>query len=200
MTAYPLTLEKLIRSLKQIPGIGARAAERMAFFFLNSPDSYTQELSVNLKALKKNLHKCSRCFAFTDTDGLCSLCTGTFREPSTVCVVETFRDILTLESMGEYKGLYHVLEGHLSPLDGVHPENLRIQELLERIEKEPIKEIIMATNPNVEGDGTAFYIARLLKEKGIKVTRLAKGLPVGSDLEYADNLSLSNSFKNREEI
>lgn len=200
MTAYPLVLEKLISSLKKIPGVGPRSAERIAFFFLYSEDVYVNELSDNLAGIKKAIKRCPKCFSFTDNDQDCALCESEFRDKSSICVVESFKDLITLESMGEYKGLYHVLEGHLSPLDGMTPDKLRIKELLKRIEEEDIKEIIMATNPNVEGDATAFYIARLLKEKDLKVTRLAKGLPVGSDLEFADNQSLSNSFKNREEI
>jgi recombination protein RecR len=200
MTVYPLTLEKLIASLKKIPGVGPRSAERMAFFFLNSAQGYVEELSENLKSVKKNLRKCSRCFAFTDQEGLCRICSNEDRDQGLICVVETFKDLLALEEMGGYGGLYHVLEGHLSPLDGVHPQDLRIEELVKRAEKEGVREIILATNLNVEGDATAFYISRILKKQGVRITRLAKGLPVGSDLEYADSLSLSNSFKNREEI
>lgn len=200
MAGYPKPLEKLIFSLKKIPGIGPKSAERMAFFFLSSPDTLVNELADNLKAIKLTLSKCPRCFSLTDHEGMCDICADHMRTSDTLCVLETYRDLLTIESMGEFRGRYHILEGHLSPLDGITPDKLRINELIARIESEKFKEVIMATNPNVEGDATAYYIAQRLKKYPVRVTRLAKGLPVGSDLEFADSLSLSNSLKNREEL
>ena len=200
MAGYPLPLEKLISSLKKIPGIGPKSAERMAFYLLSSQDAYILELAENLKSVKLNLNKCPRCFSLTDSKELCSICKDHMRDTKTICVLESYKDLITLENMGEYRGLYHILEGHLSPLDGITPDKLRITELIDRVKKEEIKEVIMATNPNIEGDATAYYLAQVLKKSPVKVTRLAKGLPVGSDLEFADSLSLSNSLKNREEL
>ena len=200
MTSYPAALEKAIASLKKIPGVGPKSAERMAFFLLSSPESYTRELSEHIRGLKDSLKKCSQCFALTDEAGLCAICASTGRKKELLCVVETFKDLLSIEGMGEYRGFYHVLEGYLSPLDGMTPDKLTIQQLEQRVAAGGIQEVIMATNPNMEGDATAFYIARILKKYPVKVTRLAKGLPVGSDLEFADSLSLANSLKNREEL
>lgn len=200
MIHYPNILEKVIFNLKKIPGIGPKSAERIAFFLIASPDSYISELTENIQGLKKSLNKCERCFSLTDQDNICSICKDETRDHSIICVLETYRDLLTIESMGEYKGYYHILEGHLSPLDGITPDKLRIKELIERIKSGDVKEVIMATNPNVEGDATAFYVSKILKPFPLRVTRLAKGIPVGSDLEFADLLSLSNSLKHREEI
>ncbi|HCL56955.1 MAG TPA: recombination protein RecR [Spirochaetia bacterium] len=198
MMVYPQALEKLIKNLKKIPGIGPKSAERIAFFFLSSNQEYIQELSENLSDLKDHLKKCPQCFSLTSQEGLCSVCSSEERDRSLICVVESYRDLIVIENTGDYKGLYHILEGRLSPLDGMMPDKIKIMELIERVKKEKPKEIIMATNPNVEGDSTAFYISKLLKDFPVKITRLAKGLPVGSDLEFADMMSLMNSFKNRE--
>lgn len=199
MASLPTVLERLIAHLKKIPGIGLKSAERMAFYLLNSDEKYIAGLSESLLGIKQ-LKKCGRCFALSDHEGVCEICASAFRDQSLLCVVETYRDLLVIEQAGEFKGLYHILEGHLSPLDGITPGHLKIKELVKRVAEGKIREIIVATNPNIEGDATAFYLSRLLKEYPVKITRLAKGLAVGSDLEYADALSLSNSFRNREQL
>ncbi len=200
MIRYPNAIKKVVSGLKKIPGIGPKSAERIAFFLLASSDKYTHDLSESIGDLKKSIKKCNTCFSIIDENEKCEICDNQFRDHTTICVLETFRDMLIVENTGEFKGLYHVLEGHLSPLDGITPEQLRISELITRIKQDNIKELIIATSPNIEGDATAFYIAKQLKDFNIKVSRIAKGLPVGSDLEFADSLSLSNSLKNREEI
>jgi len=200
MMVYPLAFEKTLASLKKLPGIGPKSAERMAFFLLSASQEYNTELAENIKNLKVALKKCPQCFALIDEEALCTLCASESRQKDLLCVVETFKDLLSIESMGEFFGYYHVLEGHLSPLDGITPEKLTISALEKRVAQGEFKEVIMATNPNIEGDATAFYIAKILKKHFVKVTRLAKGLPVGSDLELIDALSLANSLKNREEL
>lgn len=198
MKKYPHILFQLIENLKKIPGIGGKNAERIAFFFLYSQEDYLLNLSHNLQSLHQELFLCQQCFGFTDQVGLCDICTSSFRDKAVICVVESFKDVLTFEELGDYHGLYHVLQGKLAPLEGVTPDKLKIEELLTRVKKDRPQEIIMATSLDLEGDATAYYLFKLLEPYTIKITRLSKGLPFGSEIEFVDLMSLRNSLQNRE--
>lgn len=197
MSYYPSSLEKVIHEFSKYPGIGQKSAEKLAFYVLKSDSHYIEDFCRSLLELKEKTRFCVRCFNITE-DTVCSICRDPQRNQKELCVVEQFKDLISIEKTLEYKGLYHVLMGHLSPLDGIGPNQLKIPELLKRIEEENIQEVILATNPNVEGDATALYIAEKLKLKNIKVTRIARGLPIGGDLEFADPLTLSKSLSKRE--
>lgn len=196
---YPEPLEKLIEELRRFPGIGPKTAQRLAFYLLGRPREEVVEMARAMVQAKDKLRFCSRCGCLTEAD-LCTYCRDPRREQALLCIVQEPRDVLVLERTGQYRGLYHVLHGALSPLDGLGPEELRLPLLVKRIAEQEIREVIIATNPNVEGDATAAYIAQLVKPLGIKVTRIAFGLPVGGDLEYADDLTLSRALEGRREM
>lgn len=182
-----------------MPGIGAKSATRLAYYILTLDPAQAQSLAQAIIDAKEKIRYCSVCFGLTDCDP-CSICQAENRDRSTVCVVEEPQDVAAMERTREFRGLYHVLHGALSPLDGVGPEQLRVKELLLRLQSGQIREVIMATNPDVEGEATAMYLAKLLKPLGVKVTRIGHGLPVGGDLEYADEVTLSKAMENRREM
>lgn len=196
-TALPLVL--LAEQFAKLPGIGMKTAQRLAYFVIGMSDEDAQAFADAIINAHSTVKECSICCNLTDS-GVCPICSDDMRDPSTICVVETPKDITAFERTNEYKGVYHVLHGLISPLDGVTPEQIRIKELLDRIKKGGVKEVIMATNPTVEGEATAMYISKLLKPLGIKVTRLAFGLPIGGTLEFADEVTLFKALENRSEI
>jgi recombination protein RecR len=199
MAYYPEPVARLIEALQKLPGVGPKSAQRMTFFLLKRPADEVGELSAALTALKTRIVHCSRCFNVTEEDP-CRICGDPARDARTLCVVEEPNDLLAVERTGEFKGRYHVLMGALSPLDGVGPEDIRVRELLHRLDGEGLDEVILATNPSVEGEATAIYLAKLLKPLGLRVTRIARGLPVGGDLEYADEVTLSKALEGRKEM
>jgi recombination protein RecR len=196
---YPEALQKLILALGKLPGVGPKTAQRLAFHLLNAPAAEAEDLAAAILAARRETHYCSVCGNLTDRDP-CFLCTEPERDHSVICVVEEARDIVALEKTRQYRGLYHVLQGALSPVDGIGPDQLRIKELLRRLQGGEVKEVVLATNADTEGEATALYLARLLKPMALKVTRLAYGLPVGSDLEYADEITLARAFSGRHEM
>jgi recombination protein RecR len=198
MRYYPRPMERLIGELSKLPGIGPKTAQRLAFYILAQDLGEIRKLSESLLEAKEKTQYCSICNNLTETDP-CSFCSSDDRDQSIICVVESPRDVIAMEKTGEFHGLYHVLHGSISPMDGIGPEDIKVKNLLPRI-KEGVKEIIVATDPNAEGDVTAMYLAKLLKPLGVKVTRIAHGLPVGSDLEYADEVTLSKALEGRREI
>ncbi|EPX61881.1 Recombination protein RecR [Cystobacter fuscus DSM 2262] len=195
----PDPLNRLVAQLAKLPGIGEKTAQRLAFHILRAPGEYAMDLSQAIREVKEKVHLCGRCFSLTDTH-LCGFCQDQRRDDRVVCVVESFADLMALERTREFKGRYHVLHGVLSPLDGVGPEQLRIKELLERLGDGRVEEIILATNPDVEGEATALYLTRLLKPAGIRVSRIAQGLPMGGDLEYADQATLAKALSARRDL
>lgn len=198
MNYYPQSILRLIEEFSRLPGVGSKTAQRLAFHVLNMPMENAVKLSEAIVEAKRNIKYCSVCGNFTDSN-LCSICSNPSREKETICVVQDPRDIVAMEKTREFKGLYHVLHGAISPLNGIGPDDIRIKELLSRMNKD-IKEVIVATNPNVEGEATAMYISRLLRPLGVKVTRIAHGIPVGGDLEYADEVTLGKALEGRREI
>jgi len=196
---YIEPLAKLIEHFRALPGIGAKTATRLAYHVLDMDVEKAKALADAIVMAKEKIGYCNTCFNLTDKNP-CDICASDMRDRSTICVVEQPRDVAAMERMRDYKGLYHVLHGALSPLEGIGPEEIRIKELVTRLYSEDVKEVIMATNPNVEGEATAMYIARLLKPCGVKVTRIARGLPIGGDLEYADEVTLAKALENRREI
>ena len=192
-------LAKLIERFKALPGIGNKSAIRLAYHVLDMDPAEARELANAIINAKEKIGYCQVCYNLSDSDP-CAICGSEARDHSIICVVEQPQDVDAIERMRDFKGVYHVLHGALSPLEGVGPDNLRVKELLSRLQGDSIKEVIMATNPNVEGEATAMYIARLLKPMGINVTRIAHGLPVGGDLEYADEVTLSRAMENRVEL
>ena len=189
-------LAKLIERFKALPGIGNKSAIRLAYHVLDMDPAEARELANAIINAREKIGYCQVCYNLSDSDP-CAICGSEARDHSIICVVEQPQDVDAIERMRDFKGVYHVLHGALSPLEGVGPDNLRVKELLSRLQGDSIKEVIMATNPNVEGEATAMYIARLLKPMGIKVTRIAHGLPVGGDLEYADEVTLARAMENR---
>ncbi|WP_196602775.1 recombination mediator RecR [Pectinatus frisingensis] len=196
---YIEPLAKLIEHLRALPGIGSKTAARLAYHILDMEPSQAKALAQSIIEAKEKIGFCNTCFNLSDVNP-CSICSSPSRDHSIICVVEQPRDVAAMERMRDYKGVYHVLHGALSPLDGIGPDNIRIKELLVRLQITSVRELIMATNPNVEGEATAMYIAKLVKPAGIKVTRIAHGLPVGGDLEYADEITLAKALENRREI
>ena len=194
-----LPLARLIEEFSKLPGVGRKTAQRLAYFVLQMSDEDAKEFSEAIVDAHKKIKYCKICKNLTDQD-LCHVCRNNSRDKSIICVVEDPRDVVALEKTGEFFASYHVLHGAISPLNGIGPEQLYIKELLSRISNEPIKEVIMATNPTVEGEATAMYISKLLKPLSVKVTRLAYGIPVGGDLEYADEVTLSRALIGRSEI
>ena len=199
MPDFAEPLARLIQEVKRLPGIGQKSAQRIAFHILRAPREDVERLAAALLDVKDKLGLCAECNNISDAE-LCPFCRDPHRDRRRICVVEEPHNILPVETTRIYDGLYHVLHGSISPLRGVGPEQLRIKELLARLEKGEVEEIILATNPTVEGEATAVYLARLLKPLGVKVTRIAMGIPVGSDLEYADEVTMSKSLENRREI
>ncbi|MBS4785967.1 MAG: recombination mediator RecR [Clostridiales bacterium] len=194
-----LPLTKLIEHFERLPGVGRKSAQRLAFHVLNMPVERAQDFAATILEAREKIHKCAVCQNLTDEE-LCPICRDETRDRSIICVVENSQDVLAFERTKEYKGLYHVLHGLISPMDGIGPEQLHIKELLFRAANDEVKEVVMATNPTVEGEATAMYIARLLKPLGIKVSRLAYGIPVGGNLEYADETTLYRALQGRSEI
>ena len=199
MSYYSPSIERLIENFERLPSIGHKTATRLAFYMLNQNEEGINEFINSIVEAKKNLRYCSQCFNITDTDP-CPICSSQKRDKQTICVVEDVKDIAAMEKTHEFKGVYHVLHGSISPMNGIGPEDIKIKELLERLKDIDIKEIIIATNPRVEGEATAIYISKLIKPLGIKVTRIAHGIPVGGDLEYTDEVTLSKALEGRREV
>ncbi len=192
-------IQKLLDEFERLPGIGPKSAQRMAYWILNTDRATALRLSEAIVEVKDTVHFCSRCFNYAEGD-LCEICRSPSRDASLICVVSEPKDIPPIERTAVYRGLYHVLGGALSPMDGVGPDDLRITELMRRLSSEDAREVVLATNPNVEGETTAAYLARLIKPLGIRVTRLASGLPVGGDLEFADEVTLGRALEARREL
>lgn len=199
MSYYSPSIEKLIESFEKLPSIGHKTATRLAFHMLNLNEESTREFINSIIEAKKNLRYCSKCFNITETDP-CPICSSPKRDQNTICVVEDVKDVVAMEKTHEFKGVYHVLHGSISPMNGIGPEDIKIKELLERLRDTDVKEIIIATNPRVEGEATAIYLSKLIKPIGIKVTRIAHGIPVGGDLEYTDEVTLSKALEGRREL
>lgn len=196
---YPEPISKLIDGFMKLPGIGPKTASRLAFFVLGMKEEDVSQLAQALINAKRNLIYCSVCQNITDVDP-CRICGDGSRDRSIICVVQDPKDLIAMERTREYNGQYHVLHGAISPMDGIGPEDIRIPELLKRLHDEEVKELILATNPTIEGEATAMYISRLIKPTGIRVTRIARGIPVGGDLEYADEVTISKALEGRREI
>lgn len=192
-------LENLIRELSKLPGIGGKTAQRLAFHILSLPDSQAQALAGAITTAKNTMKYCSVCGNLTDRDP-CSICSDEKRDRSVICVVENARDVAAMERMKEYHGLYHVLHGAISPIEGIGPEDINLKQLIIRLQDSEVQEVILATNPTIEGEATAMFAARLIKPSGIKVTRIAHGVPVGGDLEYTDEVTLSRAMDGRQEL
>ena len=199
MSSYSPSIEKLIESFERLPSIGHKTAIRLAFYILNSTQEETNEFVSSILEAKKNLKYCSICYNISDTDP-CQICANAKRDKSSICVVEDVKDIIAMERTHEFKGVYHVLHGSISPMNGIGPEDIKIKELLARLMDGTVKEVILATNPRVEGEATAIYLSKLIKPLGIKVTRIAHGIPVGGDLEYTDEITLTKALEGRREI
>jgi len=189
-------LARLIDELSKLPGVGPKTAQRLAYHILRASPSDAEALAAAVRSVKTDLRYCSVCFNIAETDP-CSICSSDERDHRLVCVVEEPLDVLAIERTGQFKGVYHVLHGAISPVNGVRPDDLKIAQLLERTRKGGVEELILATNPNLEGDATAMYIAQLISQNGIRVTRLARGLPMGGDLEYADEVTVSRALEGR---
>ncbi len=200
MSYYSPSIEKLIEGFEKLPSIGHKTAVRLAFYILNAGQEEITDFINAITSAKANLKYCSKCFNISDTDP-CPICASLKREQNTICVVEDVKDIIAMERTHEFKGVYHVLHGSISPMNGIGPDEIKIKELLNRIgENSQIKEIIIATNPRVEGEATAMYISKILKPLGVKVTRIAHGIPVGGDLEYTDEVTLTKALEGRREL
>lgn len=197
--AHPPVLRELVRRLSKLPGIGEKSATRMAMHLLKAPEEEVRGLAENLVRLKETIHTCPVCFHFTD-GSLCSLCADPNRNTGELCVVETSADLLAIEESGAFKGRYHVLQGTLTPLDGIGPEDLRIAELLQRLEREGVREVILATNPTGDGEATAHYLMKLLEKKPVRVSRIASGIPMGGDVKYADKVTLERALQGRRHV
>lgn len=200
MRQYPRPLNKLINELSKLPGIGGKTAQRLAFHILSLSDREAEALAEAIVSAKKNLRYCSECGNLTDQEK-CLICSDQTRDRSVICVVETPQDVMAMERIREYRGLYHVLHGAISPAEGIGPNDINLKSLITRLQaSDDVREVIIATNPNIEGEATAMYISRLLKPAGIKVTRIAHGIPVGGDLEYADEVTLLKAIEGRREL
>ena len=199
MSLYSPSIEKLIQSFEKLPSIGNKTAARLAFYILNASEEETNEFISSIVNAKKNLKYCSKCYNISDTDP-CPICGNPKRDQSQICVVEDVRDIIAMERTHEFRGVYHVLHGSISPMNGIGPDDIKIKELLARLMDGQVKEVILATNPRVEGEATAMYLSKLIKPLGIKVTRIAHGIPVGGDLEYTDEITLTKALEGRREL
>ena len=200
MQYLPPAMEKLVEQFARLPGIGSKSAQRLAFHVLSLPREQAAEFSQAILDAKDKVHTCPVCQNLTEGDGPCAICSSFKRDQSTICVVAEPKDVIAMERTGEYNGLYHVLHGVISPMNRVGPDGLRIRSLVERVSQGGVAEVIMATNPDTEGEATAMYLSRLLKPFELKITRLAYGIPVGSHLEYADNATLMRALEGRQEI
>lgn len=196
---YPAPIAHLIEGFSKLPGIGPKTATRLAFFVLKMDEDDVVDIAKALVNAKRNLVFCSQCQNITDVDP-CYICGDKSRDPSFICVVQEPKDLIAMERTKEYDGYYHVLHGAISPMEGIGPEDIRLPELLKRLQDERVQELILATNPNIEGEATAMYISRLAKPFGVRVTRIARGLPVGGDLEYADEVTLTKALEGRREL
>lgn len=199
MEQYALPIANLIEQLSKLPGIGRKTAQRLAFYILEMEELEAEKLSKSITTAKEKIRLCSICCNLTDEDP-CRICTNDLRDKSIICVVEGAKDIMAMEKSREYKGQYHVLHGVISPMDNIGPNEIRVKELLNRLSSGLVEEVIIATNPTVEGEATAIYLSRLIKPLEIKVTRIAHGIPVGGDLEYFDEVTISKAMENRREI
>ena len=199
MSYYSPSIEKLIENFEKLPSIGHKTAIRLAFHMLDLDQERTNEFINSIVEAKKNLRYCSQCFNISDTDP-CQICSSPKRDNAVICVVEDVRDVIAMERTHEFKGVYHVLHGSISPMNGIGPDDIKIKELLARLSDGSVKEIILATNPRVEGEATAIYLSKIIKPLGIKVTRIAQGIPVGGDLEYTDEVTLSQALEGRREL
>lgn len=199
MAVYAAPIARLLEELERLPGIGPKSAQRIAFHILRGDADAASRLAEAIVDVKRSIHFCSRCFNFAEDD-LCDICDDPRRDSAVICVVEEPRDVVAVEKTGEFHGMYHVLQGAISPADGIGPEQLRIRELVDRVRDGNVRELIIATDPDAEGETTALYIARLLKPLGVQVTRIASGLPVGGDLEYADEVTLGRALEGRREM
>jgi len=199
MSEYSPSIEKLIESFEKLPSIGHKTAQRLAFYMLDLDNEEIKDFTDSIINAKKNLKFCSTCFNISDTDP-CYICSNHKRDESLICVVEDVRDVVAMERTHEYSGIYHVLHGSISPMNGVGPDDIKIKELITRIMNGKVREVILATNPRVEGEATSMYISKLIKPSGVKVTRIARGIPVGGDLEYTDEVTLTKALEGRSEI
>lgn len=199
MRQYPRPLGKLVNELSKLPGIGGKTAQRLAFHILSLEDTEAQSLAEAISEAKRTMRYCSVCGNLTDTDP-CAICSDKNRRQDVICVVESPKDVMAMERIREFDGLYHVLHGAISPMDGIGPEDINLKQLIVRLQDSDVKELILATNPNIEGEATAMYIARLIKPSGIKVSRIANGIPVGGDLEYADEVTLLKAMEGRRQL
>ena len=199
MSMYSPSIEKLIQCFEKLPSIGNKTAARLAFYILNASEEETNDFVSSIVNAKKNLKYCSKCYNISDTDP-CQICGNPKRDQSEICVVEDVRDIIAMEKTHEFRGVYHVLHGSISPMNGIGPDDIKIKELLARLMDGQVKEVILATNPRVEGEATAMYLSKLIKPLGIKVTRIAHGIPVGGDLEYTDEITLTKALEGRREL
>ena len=199
MKQYPKPLGRLINELSKMPGIGGKTAQRLAFHILSLPAEEAAALATSITEAKEKMKYCPVCGNLTDQEP-CSICRDKNRRQDIICVVESPKDVMAMERIKEFDGLYHVLHGAISPMDGVGPEDINLKQLIVRLQNSDVKEIILATNPNIEGEATAMYIARLIKPSGIKVSRIANGIPVGGDLEYADEVTLLKAMEGRREL
>ena len=196
---YAPPIARLLEELERLPGIGPKSAQRIAYWLLTAESADAERLASAITEVKRTIHFCPRCFNFAEGE-LCSVCADPERDQTAICVVEEPRDLVAVDRTGEFRGTYHVLQGAISPMDGIGPERLRIRELIDRLASGEVTEVVIATNPNVEGETTALYLARLIKPLGIKVTRIASGLPVGGDLEFADEVTLGRALEGRREM
>ncbi len=200
MQSFPQPIAQLIEAFAKLPGIGRKSAQRLAFYIINQPESEAVNFAEAIITAKRKITYCTKCFHLTDVDP-CYICSNPKRDQTIICVVEDPRDLLAIERTKEYHGLYHVLHGAISPMDGIGPEDIKIRELVIRLQTEDqVEEIIMATNPTIEGEATAMYLSKLLKGTGIKMSRLAHGIPVGGELEYADEMTLMKAMEGRREL
>ncbi len=199
MQEYTTPIAGLIEAFSRLPGIGRKTAQRLAFHVISMDGKEVTQLAKAIIEAKKNIRYCAHCANFTDTE-TCSMCSNPKRDATTICVVEDPRDVAAMEKTREYRGLYHVLHGAISPLEGIGPEDIKIKELVDRVGAEEVEEIILATNPTIEGEATAMYLARLFKPMGIKVTRIGYGIPVGGDLEYVDEVTLLKAMEGRKTL
>lgn len=200
MEYFPPALEKMVEQFARLPGVGKKTAQRLAFFVLSLPEAEVEEFAQSVREAKRKIGLCPVCRNLTEGDGPCPVCANPKREPGVICVVADPKDVIALERSREYRGTYHVLHGVLSPMNHVGPDDLQIKSLMERVSQEEVNEVIMATNPDTEGEATAMYLSRLLKPFGVKVTRLAYGVPVGGHLEYADDATLMRALEGRREM
>ena len=193
------SVQRLVNQLSKLPTIGQKSAQRLAYHIIGLPEDQVRELATAIYDAKKKVHFCPICGNYTDVDP-CALCADSGRDKRSICIVKDPRDVAALERMREYHGQYHVLHGVISPMEGVGPDGIRIRELMQRLSTEPIEELILATSPNIEGEATAAYISRLVRPMGIRITRIAHGVPVGGDLEYTDEVTLLKAFEGRQEL